>query len=246
MIHRRIIKEAKRRDNERYIANVKNKTRAMWRIINKELGNNPKREVGKEIRYGTRKGSNLKDVAEMYNSYFTEIIGKLVKQNNVSRAPQEIDSCNETMLIYPVTEMEIVEVVKNFKGKYSAGIDGIPDFVVKKCTEVVKRPLAHIYNSSLEAGIFPERFKTAKVTPPYKKGDMGNYTPISLLCAFSKILEKLMYNRLLSFQEILYSQKTNMDLGRIGQLRLQFSSLFLQAYKKHLKKKKTRLEFFVI
>jgi hypothetical protein len=111
----------------------------------------------------------------MYNSYFTEIIGKLVKQHNVSRAPQEINSCNETMFIYPVTEIEIIEVVKNFKGKYLAGIDGIPDFVVKKCIEVVKRPLAHIYNASLEEGIFPERFKTAKVTPFYKKGRYGEY-----------------------------------------------------------------------
>jgi potassium voltage-gated channel Eag-related subfamily H protein 8 len=202
IIYRRIIKEAKRRDNDRYIANAKNRTRAMWRIINKELGNNPKREVGKEIRYGTWKGSNLKNVAERYNCYFTEIIGKLVKQNNGSRAPQEINSCNETMFIYPVTETEMVEMVKNFKGTYSAGIDGMPDFVVKKCIEVVKKPLARIYNASLETGIFPERFKIAKVTPLCKKGDMGNmgnYRPISLLCAFSKILEKRMYIRLLSF-----------------------------------------------
>jgi hypothetical protein len=59
--------------------------------------------VGEEIRCGSWKGSNLKDIAEMYNSYFTEIIGKLVKQNNGSQAPQEINSCNETMFIYPVT-----------------------------------------------------------------------------------------------------------------------------------------------
>jgi hypothetical protein len=55
-------------------------------------------------------------------------------------------------------------------------------------------PLAHIYNASLEAGIFPERFKIAKVKPLHKKGNqgnMGNYRSISLLCAFSKILEKL-------------------------------------------------------
>jgi hypothetical protein len=30
-------------------------------------------------------------------------------------------------------------------------------------------------------------------------GNVGNYRPISLLCAFSKILEKLTYSRLLSF-----------------------------------------------
>jgi hypothetical protein len=91
-------------------------------------------------------------------------------------------------------------VVKKFKGKYSAGIDEIPDFVVKKCTEMVKLPIAHIYNAALEAGVFSERFKIAKVKPLHKKGDkrdMENYRPISLLCTFSKILEKLMYNRLL-------------------------------------------------
>jgi hypothetical protein len=30
MIYRRIIKEAKRRDNDRYRANAKNKTRVLW------------------------------------------------------------------------------------------------------------------------------------------------------------------------------------------------------------------------
>jgi hypothetical protein len=44
--------------------------------------------------------------------------------------------------------------------------------------------------------------KVAKVKPIYKKGikeDMGNYIPISVLPAFSKILEKIDYNRLVSF-----------------------------------------------
>jgi hypothetical protein len=129
------------------------------------------------------------------------MLRKLVKQNNGSQAPQEINSCNETMFIYPVTEIEIAETVKNFKGKYLADTDGIPDFMVKKCIEVVKMPLAHIYNAFLEAGIFQERFKIAKVTPHTKgdMGNMGNFRPISLLCVFLKILEKLMYNRLLSF-----------------------------------------------
>ena len=45
-------------------------------------------------------------------------------------------------------------------------------------------------------------FKVAKVTPVLKKGNaqiVFNYRPISVLRTFSKILEKLIYKRILSF-----------------------------------------------
>jgi potassium voltage-gated channel Eag-related subfamily H protein 8 len=63
-----------------------------------------------------------------------------------------------------------------------------------------KGPLAHIYNISINSGTFPEKFKIARVKPLYKKGDIysiQNYRPISILPIFSKILEKLIYNRLI-------------------------------------------------
>ena len=55
---------------------------------------------------------------------------------------------------------------------------------------------------SIEKGIFPDQLKIAKVTPSFKKGDtalMDNYRPISVLPCFSKILERIIYNRLYSF-----------------------------------------------
>ena len=51
-------------------------------------------------------------------------------------------------------------------------------------------------------GKFIEAFKKAKVTPIYKKGNpllLQNYRPISLLSAFSKILEKAVHTRMLSY-----------------------------------------------
>jgi hypothetical protein len=82
MIYKRVIKGAKKRENNRHIVSAKNKTRTMWQIVNKELGNNSQREMGMKLRCRTTKESNPQRIAEMFNSYFTEIVGKLVKQNS--------------------------------------------------------------------------------------------------------------------------------------------------------------------
>ena len=51
-------------------------------------------------------------------------------------------------------------------------------------------------------GIVPSQLKIAKVVPIFKTGkseSMDNYRPISLLSGFSKIVEKIVSNRLTSF-----------------------------------------------
>ena len=60
----------------------------------------------------------------------------------------------------------------------------------------------NILNSSFFYGIFPESMKIAKITPVYKKGDAkicANYRPISSLPFLSKIIERCMANRIISF-----------------------------------------------
>ncbi len=71
--------------------------------------------------------------------------------------------------------------------------------IVKRIIPLISKPLAHIFNLSLSTGVFPAALKVAKVIPVFKKDDphvFSNYRPISLLPCFSKILERLIYNRL--------------------------------------------------
>jgi hypothetical protein len=88
------------------------------------------------------------------------------------------------------------------KGKHTAGYDDIPESLVKQCIQLIKGPLTHIYNVSLNSGVFPNEWKTAKVKPLYKKGaryDIQNYRSISIISVFAKLLERLMFNKLIPF-----------------------------------------------
>ena len=61
-------------------------------------------------------------------------------------------------------------------------------------------PLTRLANLSFTQGVFPRDLKVAMVSPLCKDPMIfSNYRPISLLASFSKILEKLMSNRLLNF-----------------------------------------------
>lgn len=93
-------------------------------------------------------------------------------------------------------------MVKDFKGKCSSGFDDVTDCIVKKCMQFIKKPLADICNASFALGIFPAILKIAIIKPLHKKGnaeEAQNYRPISLLSVFSKIIEKIMYSRLMFF-----------------------------------------------
>ena len=79
--------------------------------------------------------------------------------------------------------------------------------------QYICEPLKHIFQISLTKGIVPNKLKIARVTPVFKAGevtDVSNYRPISVLPCFSKILERIMYNRLFSYldkNDILYNKQ---------------------------------------
>ncbi|CAL4245942.1 unnamed protein product, partial [Meganyctiphanes norvegica] len=62
--------------------------------------------------------------------------------------------------------------------------------------------LAHIFNLCCNQGVFPAELKLGCITPIYKKGDkfnVSNYRPVCSLSPFSKIFERITYNRMLEF-----------------------------------------------
>ena len=76
--------------------------------------------------------------------------------------------------------------------------------IIKTLKGVLSIPLQLLFNCSFSTGIVPDQLKVARVVPIHKKGSsclVSNYRPISLLSIFNKLIEKLMFNRIVSFLE---------------------------------------------
>ena len=86
--------------------------------------------------------------------------------------------------------------------KNSSGHDNISNLLLKEIIAPLSPALVEVFNKSLSKGEFPTVMKLADVVPVYKGKEHyieTNYRPISLLTTISKILEKIVYQRVYCF-----------------------------------------------
>ena len=149
--------------------------------------------------------TDSKCIADEFNDFFVNVGPNLAaKINSTGKSfydylKNPMDSC---MFMKPIVETEIIQIISKFKQNKSAGHDDIGNLIIKKVAKEIALPLTIIFNESFSTGIVPENLKIAKVTPIYKKDDaeeFSNYRPVSILPCFSKILERLVFNRCIQY-----------------------------------------------
>ena len=100
--------------------------------------------------------------------------------------------------------------------------------VFRGIKEFIKMPLRHICNLSFNTGVFPWELQIANVVPIFKSGDdmlFFNYRPVSVLPVFSKVIERLMYHRLIGFindNDMLYEYQFGFQKGKSTYMALGF------------------------
>ena len=108
--------------------------------------------------------------------------------------------------------VEVMEEIERLQNKMSQDYNGESGDLMKKIAPAVSPPLTFIYILSLETGIFPESWKISRTIPLFKSGSKSNpsnYRPIGIINAFSKVQEKLIHSRLLSFLNNTHFFNTN-------------------------------------
>ena len=144
------------------------------------------------------------EVAEAFGNFFCKIgrdISAGINASNVHPNTFLEGSHLHSALFNPASENEIIEIIAGMRNS-SAGHDLIRPQLIKDNFVSLVSPITHIVNLSIAQGIVPEQFKIAQVTPVFKTGRtecINNYRPISVLSALSKILEKVVHKRMMSF-----------------------------------------------
>jgi hypothetical protein len=144
-------------------------------------------------------------VVSYFNSFFSDISSHLpplpILQHSMSLPHPIINP--HSFFLEATTASEICTLLNLLKNSFSpGGHDVIPPTILKKVSHAISFPLSTFINSFISLGLFPTILKHAKIIPVFKKGDkenISNYRPISLLSSFSKVFERVLHNRLLSF-----------------------------------------------
>ena len=107
--------------------------------------------------------------------------------------------------ISPICPIEVETVIDELKDNGKTP-NSICTSVLVNSKQIIIPILCHLINLSVEQGYFPEILKTGCISPIFKGGKadrekLNNYRPICSLSPLSKIIEKIIANRMTHFLE---------------------------------------------
>ena len=198
------IRKAKASYFENRFNMCKGNIKETWNTINSTI---KKQKVSNQVViYENDNIVHNNDVPHKFIEYYSNIANTIVSEIPIVNENVESylgDANASSFFMCPIINQEVENAIRDLNDN-GCGIFKIATSVLKEVKSTISNTLSIIYNMCIEHGYFPEELKIGCITPVYKKGDKSNissYRPICSLSSFSKIFEKIVYNRMLNFIE---------------------------------------------
>ena len=187
--------QSKLRYEQNIAAESKHNTKIFYKYINS------KKQIRSEI--GPLKDSDVKlatDPKSMESilntrSHSSSVFNDTSAEGNVASHDivnyDNVASPENTLENFGITSEEVLNALNDPK-------------VLNETKYEIANNLVSIFNKSLQQGLALADWKTANVTPMFKKGDRKlpeNYRPISLTSVVGKVLESIIRNQIVNFIE---------------------------------------------
>ena len=176
----------------------------VWKIVNSIFSKKESIPYPSEFNSSAGLLTENSAISNEFCRFYTEVADKFKQPTVDSSFRKYLLRQEKSMFLRPCDREEVILLCNSSKSKKSCGPDGILSKVIKESIQIIAEHISNMINECFETGLFPSKLKEAKITPVYKKGDkkdIGNYRPISVLNFFSKLYEKAINVRLVSFLE---------------------------------------------
>lgn len=218
------IQELKNENWNKYLSTIKPSNQSIWGIARRRKKGHraipPLKENDKTLITNKEKASALSE-------YFRKAHENPLEDNNPLHT-QEVNNTVQEMLRGSssdtpelVETSEITVIIRNLKNPKAPGLDEVNNILIKNLPASGLEYIKYIINSCLKLEYFPKVWRHAKVIPIPKPGkpanELSSYRPISLLSSISKILERVLLNRIndhLEENNIIPKQQCGFRTGR--------------------------------
>ena len=207
-LYNKLCREARKTYYSDLIYSYGNDVKKTWSVIREIIQKSrTKNELPNTFMVDDTPISDGRTIANKFNTFFS-CVGKN-KNENIETVKTNYDrhlteKHPNSFFMTPVTPENLIKASKTIKPKTSQSHDKISNKMMKLTIGETAYPLSHIFNLSLSQGIVPKAMKLAKIIPVHKTGNVqcfDNYRPISILPAFSKLLEKIVHKQLYAYLE---------------------------------------------
>ena len=208
------------------LKNLANKVKTIRNVINHETGRSVIRQNQIDIIDSNKLIDKAADVARVFSTFSTNIPMSTTRCLDSSQTAAEyllrtsVSECSFIFKFELVSPQDVVTIFKSLGQKSTADFWGISVKLISYIIDTVAPYLATTFNRCIDSGVFPDFMKYSKVITLFKSGDKsdtGNYRPISIVPAFSKIFEKLILKQLLrhfNLNSLLHSGQYVFTKGR--------------------------------
>ena len=216
------IKNAKQNYYNTIISNQSNNLKEYWDAI-RVIINKKKTASGTCALSNEVLGNHYSTVADKLSSKLVKLTDNDIPSTSKHCKSKTTNTLNtstqkkETYTFRKINEREIYEGILKLDSSKGPGTDELDVKTLKHIANTISPHLENLFNQSIEQGIYPQTFKTAKCVPIYKGAPLDpslpvNYRPISILTGVNKVFERLLHDQVSQYIE-LYNLLPNFQYG---------------------------------
>ena len=199
------LKEAKTKYFESQFERNSSNMKKTWETINSVIKS---KKVNSKTFLVDEDNNNIDepDIPDKFIDHYSNIPFNLntnIPPSQRNAASYLQNSINTTFTISPICPIEVDTIIDNLKDNGNK-VNTISTSVLVESKHIITPILCHLINLFVYQGYFPEQLKLGCITPIFKSGDskkVNNYRPVCSLSPLSKIIEKVINNRMVDFIE---------------------------------------------